>query len=78
MSEFPKWVEVHESHVHREEGKPPVVPRFPDFHVARDGGSITVLVTDAEHEARATSPHPEPEKPEIDPGSEPEAQLPLE
>jgi hypothetical protein len=66
--EFPKWVVVHESHVVRsgvvvatdteEEAKaraasyPVRVPMFAAHHVARDG-TVTVLVHDADEEAKA-------------------------
>jgi hypothetical protein len=49
--EFPKWVAVHESHIHKA-GDHISVPLFPDHHVDREG-KVTVLVHDLEHEAKA-------------------------
>ena len=70
--EYPKFVEVNESLVHRKpsvDGTPDhvSVPEFPDFHVARDG-KVTVMVhsadeekhaagTDRPHEAISEEPH---------------------
>lgn len=51
--EFPKWVRVHESHVVREDGRVVTVPAFPGFHVNRVDGEVTVMVADAEEEAKA-------------------------
>lgn len=57
--EFPKWVPVHESHVVRKmvQGAPDhiAVPAWPEFHVDRVSGMVTVLVADAGSEARAMS-----------------------
>lgn len=57
--EYPKHVQVHESHVERRastDGSPDMVavPAFPDFEVLRDG-MVMVLVRDADEEARATA-----------------------
>lgn len=60
--EYPKWVEAHESHLERK-GDVVSTPAFPHFHVNRVGGAVTVLVNDAEEEAKATSPVAAPEKP---------------
>jgi ribose 5-phosphate isomerase len=54
MSEYPKYVVVHESHITRIEGQKPVPQEFPHFHVNRVNGEVTVLVEDEEHEAFAT------------------------
>ena len=56
--EYPKFVEVLESLVHRKpsvDGTPEhvSVPEFPDFHVARDG-KVTVMVHSADEEKHAT------------------------
>jgi hypothetical protein len=48
--EYPKWVEVHPSHIETVAGHISV-PLF-DHHVARDG-KVTVKVDDAAHEAKA-------------------------
>jgi hypothetical protein len=55
MEEFPKWVPAAESHILRSPGKAPIVPLFPNFHVARDG-VVSVLVTNAEEEAAVVAP----------------------
>jgi hypothetical protein len=49
--EFPKWVVPHESHVHQA-GDHLSAPLFPDHHVDREG-KLTVLVRDADEEAKA-------------------------
>lgn len=51
---FPKWIAVHESHVVRTKADDdaPVhvsVPKFPSYHVSRDG-TVTVLVNDEDEE----------------------------
>jgi hypothetical protein len=57
--EWPKWVKVHDSHILRKEigGAPDhvSVPAFPDFHVNRENGEVTVLVHDEDQEKLATS-----------------------
>ena len=57
--EWPKWVKVHDSHILRKEieGAPDhvSVPAFPDFHVNRENGEVTVLVHDEDQEKVATS-----------------------
>lgn len=52
--EWPKWVEVHESHLVRS-GDGVVPPEWPEFHVRRDG-VVTVLVKDEGEERRAVEP----------------------
>ncbi len=54
MSEYPKYVVVHESHITRIDGQAPVPQEFPHFHVNRVNGEVTVLVEDEEQEALAT------------------------
>jgi hypothetical protein len=67
--EWPKWVKVHESHVLRKEvsGAPPhvSVPLFPEFHVNRESGEVTVLVHDEDQEKKAleAKPSDEPQLP---------------
>ena len=53
--EYPKWVEPHASHVAI--GRTIVTPAWDHFHVARDQ-SVTVLVNDADEEARALAEAP--------------------
>lgn len=72
--DFPKWVTPHEEHIVRKtmgDGTPDHVstPLFPDFHVDRVTKAVTVLVKDAEDEARALASPKEPkaaEAPEHD------------
>lgn len=66
---YPKWVKPHDSHVVKKEtpGAPDHVstPGFPEFHVNRGDGIVTVLVNDAAEEAKAladVSAKPEEEK----------------
>lgn len=49
--EYPKWIEPHASHLDHANGHVSV-PLFPEHHVDRDG-KVTVLVKDAEDEAKA-------------------------
>lgn len=56
--EFPKWVVPHESQVTRT-GDHIVTPLFPQFHVNRLDGEVTVMVADATEEARALAPKEE-------------------
>lgn len=55
--EYPKWVLVHLSHVHTKLGGDGQehfsVPAFPEFHVDRLTRLVSVLVHDAEDEAKA-------------------------
>ena len=51
--DFPKWVVPHVSHIHQDNYGNTAVPRFPEFHVRREDGAITVLVHDADEEALA-------------------------
>jgi hypothetical protein len=97
ISEFPKWVKVHDSHIVRKESDVGVAidpatgaarqytalphvstPAWQDFHVNREDGSVTVLVKDAEEEAKALAdaqpvehaePPEETEPPPHDPAS---------
>lgn len=61
-TEWPQWVPVHESHivVRKMDGAPDhvSVPAFPDYHVNRIDGSVTVLVHD-EDEAKIASSAPQ-------------------
>lgn len=60
--EWPKWVKVHEDHILRkQEGDAPLhvsVPLFPEFHVNRQNGEVTVLVHDEDQEKLAVEPQP--------------------
>ena len=75
IGDYPKWVAVHESHIVRKqmEGAPDhvSVPSWPEFHVNRLSGQVTVLVMneDEEKEAMANvSAHVEgPAAPEFHP-----------
>jgi hypothetical protein len=62
--EWPKWIVPHESHIVRREveGAPDHVstPGYPDFHVNRADGVVTVLVKDEEDEKRATGEYKAP------------------
>ncbi len=49
---YPQWVEPHTSHVKTAAGGHISVPGFDDHHVDRES-RITVLVKDAEEEAKA-------------------------
>ncbi len=51
FKEFPKWVEPDPSHIDRTNGNM-TAPAFPEYHVDRTG-KLTVLVRDADEEARA-------------------------
>lgn len=62
-TDYPKWVVPHPGHVsfHALHGHVST-PTFMQHHVNRIGGEVTVLVHDAEEEARALAPpheHPE-------------------
>lgn len=50
--EFPKWVVPHDTHVSRDAHGHVSVPLFPGHHVGRDG-VVTVMVKDADEEAKA-------------------------
>ena len=50
---FPKWVKPHASQIDRTADHVST-PAFPDFNVGRDG-EVTVLVKNADEEAKATS-----------------------
>ncbi len=56
-TEWPKWVTPHDNHIVSQSapGGPAHVstPRFEHFHVNRVDGSVTVMVNNAEEEARA-------------------------
>lgn len=49
--DFPKYIKPHDSHVDRT-GHHVSVPAFPEHHIDR-AGLLTVLVRDAEEEAKA-------------------------
>jgi hypothetical protein len=57
--EWPKWVVVHGSHIDRKETEGgPVhisVPAYPDYHVNRANGEVTVLVHNEDEEKAATA-----------------------
>src|ERR1700731_5195908 len=57
--EWPKWVKVHDSHILRKkvDGAPDhvSVPAYPDYHVDRLTGDVSVLVHDEDQEKIATS-----------------------
>lgn len=63
--DWPQWIPVHESHVlvKKMDGAPDhvSVPAFPDYHVNRIDGSVTVLVHD-EDEAKIASSAPQAPK----------------
>lgn len=74
--EFPKWVSPHDSHIVKsQDGTVQSTPMFPDFHIDRLTGALTVLVHSAEEEAKAiaakvenkmeTKAESEPEKPPV-------------
>lgn len=50
--EYPKYVEVHASHVDQTNGHISV-PMFPEFHIDRSTNAVMVMVRDAEEEAKA-------------------------
>jgi len=52
--EYPKYIKPDASHIHTDAGGHVSVPLFPDHHVDRDG-VVTVLVRDADEEAKALS-----------------------
>lgn len=51
MSEFPKWIPIHESHNVNE------VALHHDIHRDRATGKLTVLVKDIEEETKLVEPH---------------------
>jgi len=57
--EWPKWVKVHDSHILRKkvEGVPDhvSVPAYPEYHVDRLTGDVSVLVHDEDQEKIATA-----------------------
>jgi hypothetical protein len=65
--EWPKWIPVHDSHVVRRkvDGAPDhvSVPAFPEYHVNRGDGLVTVLVRNEDEEKAATGEAKEPEAP---------------
>lgn len=73
--EWPKWVPVHDSYIVRRqtEGAPDhvSVPAWPNYHVNRMDGKVSVLVHDEDEEKRAAAEYKEPTakdaQPEIDP-----------
>ena len=64
MSEFPKWVPVHSSHLVGH-----VAPEFSATDMPR-GGVPMVLVADADEEAKAVNPKFQPEPAENAPEGE--------
>lgn len=62
---FPKWVKAEDSQVFRKQvpGYPDVIstPNFADYHVNRDTGEVTVLVTNEDEESIATSAYKKPD-----------------
>jgi hypothetical protein len=50
--EFPKWVKPHSNHIETQ-GERSVTPRFPEHHVRRHDGEVSVLVHTPEEEALA-------------------------
>jgi hypothetical protein len=65
--DFPKWVSVHESHIHvvPAKGEFPEhksTPGFVHHHIDRDG-NVTVMVHDSDEEAKATSAKEEHHEP---------------
>lgn len=77
MSEFPKWVVPHESHVIRLGGRDPMAPAFPQSHVDRSG-ALTVLVDDADAESAALAPEASVEAAEEAPLPEADPVKPVE
>jgi hypothetical protein len=53
-TEWPKWVTPHPDHVVRQ-GDHVSTPHFEHVHVGRHDGAVTVMVHNAEEEARALS-----------------------
>ena len=53
VQEYPKWVKPHDSLIVKQ-GDNIVVPEFEQCHVNRVNAEVTVLVNDAEEEAKAT------------------------
>jgi hypothetical protein len=61
IGEFPKWVTPHTNHIVELQGGAKITPQFPEFHVARADGKVTVLVRDANEEKLAVEdPHSPP------------------
>lgn len=69
-TDFPKWVIPDASHIVRKQvdGAPDHVstPGFAEFHINRLDGVVTVLVKDAEEEAKALAAREEPKAAEVD------------
>lgn len=57
--DWPKWVEPHESQIVRKSspGAPDHIstPNWPEFHVDRVSGTVSVLVSNKDEEKRALS-----------------------
>ena len=57
--EYPKWVVAHKSHIHvttwPNGAKHITTPDWPEFHINRIDGIVSVLVNTAEEAARATA-----------------------
>lgn len=55
--DWPRWVVPHPNHVVVQNDRP-TVPAFPEFHIRRHDGQLTVLVHNAADEATALAdPH---------------------
>jgi len=53
MQDYPKWVIPHPSHIKETDsgfGMQKITPEFPEFHINRVDGVLTVLVQDKKHE----------------------------
>lgn len=61
--EYPKWVEIHPTHLVRGFGGVSA-PFFEQIHIDR-AGNVTVLVADAAEEARASAEKPDAEALEV-------------
>jgi hypothetical protein len=72
--EFPKWVTPHASHVVNHGGHT-VVPGFAEHHESRGDRAVTVLVKDAEEEAKALAAKfdPKAEEAKVEEAAEVEA-----
>lgn len=59
-TEYPKYVKPHPSHIVRH-NEHVSCPYFPEFHVDRDTKEVTVMVKDADEEAKALADKDAPE-----------------
>jgi hypothetical protein len=66
-TDWPKWVTPHDSHIVKQAaGRGPThlsTPRFPNYHVNRADGSVTVLVANEEEEKLALGEYQPPGNP---------------